>query len=294
MSNEHPMNTMHKSATITVTPLSPVIGAEIAGIDLGAALDGNAKALIQRAWLDHLVLLFRGQELDQEDLVRFAACFGKPAARSSPKDEQTSGQAGLHPNIMLISNIRENGEPIGSLPDGELDFHHDMMFRDVPGIASMLYAIEVPAHGGNTLFASSYAGFDALSDELRRPLEGRRAFHHYNFGSALRGDDKGTRAFAESTHPVFRTHEETGRKAIYVNRLMTEGVVDMDQAEADGLLAAVFDHSENPDFVYEHEWRIGDVLLWDNRCSMHARTDFPETERRLLLRTTVLGEGRPY
>jgi taurine dioxygenase len=93
---------------------------------------------------------------------------------------------------------------------------------------------------------------------------------------------------------VFRTHDDTGKKAIYVNRLMTEGIVDMEQAEADRLLTAVYDHSESPEFVYEHEWEVGDLVLWDNRCSMHARTDFPETERRLLLRTTIEGHGRPY
>ena len=291
--DERQMNARHETSAITVTPVSPAIGAEVAGVDLRAALDADTVALIRRAWLDHLVLLFRDQELAQEDLVRFAACFGKPAGRSSPKDEQTSGQAGLHPNIMLISNIRENGEPIGSLPDGELDFHHDMMFRDVPGIASMLYAVEVPAHGGNTLFASSYAGYETLSDELRQLFEGRRAFHRYHFGSAQKGDGKGTRAMAEALHPVFRTHEETGRKAIYGNRLMTDYVVDMPRAESDALLAQLFDHAERAEFVYEHVWRVGDVLIWDNRCSMHARTDFPATERRLMWRSTVEGTERP-
>lgn len=288
-----PMNARHGSSTITVTPLSPAIGAEVAGVDLRAALDADTAALIRRAWLDHLVLLFRGQKLDQEDLVRFVTCFGKPAQRSSPKDEQTRGQARLHPKIMLISNIRENGEPIGSLPDGELDFHHDMMFREVPGKASALYAIEVPTQGGNTLFANNYAGYETLSDELRRRFEGRRAFHRYNFGSAQRGDGKGTRALAESIHPIFRTHPETGRKAIYVNRLMTEYVVGMPRAESDALLARLFDHAERREFVYEHVWRVGDVVIWDNRCSMHARTDFPSTERRLMWRSTVEGTERP-
>ena len=195
---------------------------------------------------------------------------------------------------MLISNIRENGEPIGALPDGEMMFHHDMMHAEVPHKATMLNAIEIPSHGGNTLFASGYAAYDTLPDELREPLEGRKAFHHYNYGSVQKGDDKGTPAFSESVHPVFRTHDDTGKKAIYVNRLMTEGVIDMEQDQADGLLNALFDHSESPEFVYEHEWQIGDLLLWDNRCSMHARTDFPETERRLLLRTTVVGDAKPF
>ena len=109
-----------------------------------------------------------------------------------------------------------------------------------------------------------------------------------------RGDDRGVAAFNEFTHPVFRTHEETGRKAVYVNRLMTVKVVDMEPKESDLLLQALFDHAEKPEFVYEHVWRKGDLLLWDNRCSSHARTDFPADERRLMLRTTVAGTTRPY
>ncbi len=129
---------------------------------------------------------------------------------------------------------------------------------------------------------------------MRDRLEGRRAFHHYNYGSVQRGDDKGVEAFAEATHPVFRTHEETGKKAVYVNRLMTRRIVDLPEGESERLLGEVFDHSENPEWVYEHEWRTDDLILWDNRCSMHARTDFSPEERRLLLRVTVEGEVAPY
>jgi taurine dioxygenase len=191
---------------------------------------------------------------------------------------------------MLISNIRENGEPIGALPDGEMMFHHDMIHAEVPSKATLLYSLEIPSAGGNTLFASGYAAYDTLDSAVRGPLEGRKAMHHYNYGSTQRGDSRGTAAFAECTHPVFRTHDDTGRKAVYVNRLMTVGIVDMPAQESDPLLNAVFDHSEKRDFV----WRVGDLLLWDNRCSSHARTDFPASERRLMLRTTVKGTVRPY
>jgi taurine dioxygenase len=117
--------------------------------------------------------------------------------------------------------------------------------------------------------------------------------HHYNYGSTIKGDSRGTEAFAEQAHPVFRTHEDTGRKAVYVNRLMTVKVLDTPDDESARLLNAVYDHAERRDFVYEHAWRLGDLLLWDNRCSSHARTDFPSTERRLMLRTTVQGTVRP-
>ena len=222
------------------------------------------------------------------------AYFGERAEHSRPPKHFPKGYASLLPGIMLISNIRENGEPIGALPDGEMMFHHDMIHTEVPSKATLLYSVEIPSTGGNTLFASGYAAYDTLDPAVRNRLEGRFARHHYNYGSTMRGDTRGTEAYGECVHPVFRTHDETGRKAIYVNRLMTVGIVDMPQAESEPLLNAVFDHAEKREFVYEHVWRVGDLLLWDNRCSSHARTDFPSTERRLMLRTTVKGSMRPH
>lgn len=279
---------------LKIRKLSPAIGAEIQDIDLNEDQSPDTIAAINQAWFDNIILLFRGQNLPPERQVHVTKWFGELGEIARPKEFFPKGYDALPDGVMLISNIRENGEPIGALPDGEMMFHHDMMHADEPHKATMLNAVEIPSHGGNTLFASGYAAYETLPEGVRAPLEGRKAFHHYNYGSVKKGDDKGTPAFSESVHPVFRTHDDTDKKAVYVNRLMTEGIVDMDQAEADPLLAALFDHSENPDFVYEHEWKVGDLLLWDNRCSMHARTDFPETERRLLLRTTVLGDGRPY
>lgn len=279
--------------TLDIAKLAPAIGAEIRGMDLNREQSPETIAAINRIWLEHVILLFRGQDLTPERQVGVTRWFGELGHLARPKEYRTSGHSELPDGVMLISNIRENGEPIGALPDGEMMFHHDMMHAEVPHKATMLYAVEIPSTGGNTLFANGYAAYDTLPDEIRQPLEGRRAFHHYNYGSVKKGDGKGTPAFAQSNHPVFRTHDQTGKKAIYVNRLMTEGIVDMDQKEADELLAAVFDHSERREFVYEHEWRVGDLLLWDNRCSMHARTDFPENERRLLWRTTVSGDGPP-
>jgi taurine dioxygenase len=180
------------------------------------------------------------------------------------------------------------------LPDGEMMFHHDMIHAAIPSKGTLLYSVEIPSTGGETLFASGYAAYDTLDPSTRNKLEGRKAIHHYNYGSVQRGDNKGTEAFGECHHPVFRTHEDTGRKAVYVNRLMTVGVEGMPGEESAPLLNAVFDHAEKQEFVYEHVWRLGDLLLWDNRCSSHARTDFPTTERRLMLRTTVKGAARPY
>ena len=279
--------------TITITPLSPTIGAEVSGLDLREPLDDATVETLRQAWLDHIVLVFRGQKLTQEDQVRFTEYFGEQGDLARPKEYRTSGHDDVLPGIMLISNIRENGEPIGNLPDGEMMFHHDMLHAEVPHKGTTLYSVEIPSKGGNTLFANGYKAYETLPDEVRAPLEGRKAFNHYNYGSQHKGDDKGVAAFAESVHPIFRTHSETGKKAIYVNRLMTEGVVDMDKDESDALLAKVFDHAEKRAFVYEHVWQVGDLVMWDNRCSMHARTDFPHEERRLMWRTTLMGDGRP-
>ena len=280
--------------SVTAIPLAKHIGAEIRGIDLRQPADAATIAALRRIWLDAVVIVFRGQQLGQEDLLRVTGYFGRVGNLARPKEFRPPGFDKLLDNIMLISNIRENGEPIGALPDGEMMFHHDMLHARVPHKGTCLYSIEVPSAGGNTLFANGYTAYETMPQALRDRLEGKTAFHHYNYGSVQKGDDKGVAAFAESVHPVFRTHDETGRKAVYVNRLMTERVEGLPPDESARLLAAVWDHAENPEFVYEHRWRPGDLLIWDNRCSMHARTDFSSAERRLLLRTTIEGESAPY
>jgi taurine dioxygenase len=281
-------------AGFDIIPLSRHIGAELRGIDLRRRPDDDTVRAIYQAWLEHVVIVFPDQELAQEDLVRVTGYFGEIGELLRPAKYFPSGYAKLLPGIMLISNIRENGEPIGALPDGEMMFHHDMIHAEVPSKATLLYAVEIPSSGGNTLFASGYAAYDTLDPSVRARLEGRKALHHYNYGSTQRGDHKGTAAFGECKHPVFRTHEDTGRKAIYVNRLMTMRILDLPNDQSEALLNLLWDHCEKREFVYEHVWRKGDLLLWDNRCSSHARTDFPASERRLMLRTTVKGTVRPY
>ena len=280
---------------LDVVPLTEHIGGEVRGIDLRDTLDPATIRAIHQAWLDHLVLIFRGQNFSQEDLIRATGYFGEHAQMSRPAHTYPKGYAKLLPNIMLISNIRENGEPIGALPDGEMHFHHDMIHNELPHNGTLLYSIEVPSYGGDTLFASGYAAYDTLDSGVRDRLEGRRAHNHYQYGTTIRGDiSNAVDAFHAADHPVFRTHDETGRKAVYVNRLMTTHVLDMPKEESDELLSLLFDHSEKPEFVYTHKWRVGDLVVWDNRCSTHARTDFPSDQRRLMLRTTVKGSGRPY
>ncbi len=281
-------------ASLQFVPLTTHIGCEVKGIDLREPVAPAAASAIYRAWLDHAVLLFRDQDLTQEDLVRVTGIFGEFAPLGRPAHTLPKGFAKILPNIMLISNIRENGETIGALPDGEMMFHHDTIHRDEPHKATLLYSVEIPTYGGDTLFASGTAAYDTLDPAMKKKLEGLKAVNFYVYNSVKRNDKQGVDATSQAVHPVVRTHEETKRKALYVNRLMSVRIEGLPEDESDALLNFLFDHCEKPEFVYSHVWRKGDLIVWDNRCSSHARTDFPSDQRRLLLRTTVQGMGRPY
>ena len=270
-------------ATFALRPLSPALGVEIIGVDLSEEIDDYTFAQIQDAWHRNLVILLRGQELSEEDQVRFAEKFGPPAVIHTKQFVRN------HPAVMLISNIREDGKPIGALPDGEMHFHTDQCHREIPAKATLLYAIEIPSKGGNTLFSNAYTAYEMLPEEIKRSIAGRRALNAYDTDTPLRTanyDSTGTSYW----HPVVRTHPATGRKALYVNRLMTREIEGMPREESDAILQKLFDHQEQPNFVYEHVWRPGDILMWDNRCTLHARTDFLARERRQLRRVTILGE----
>jgi taurine dioxygenase len=273
------------AATPRILPLSPAIGAKIIGVDLRRPMDDATFQRIRDAWHKHCILLFRGQRIEDEDQVRFAARFGELS-----KVLHKHGGHTAHPSVMLISNIRQDGKLIGALPDGEMYFHSDQCYLERPSMATLLYAIEVPHHGGNTLFANMYAAYDALPDDIKQRIVGLKALNVYDYegNPTKRGAVReGAPSFA---HPVVRAHPATGRKALYVNRLMTHSIVDLPSEESDRLLALLFDHQEQPRFVYEHVWTPGDLILWDNRCTLHARSDFDATERRLLRRVAVLGE----
>jgi taurine dioxygenase len=278
--------TLHKKhTTFTVRQLSPALGAEILGVDLRDRINEGLKQKLLDAWHQHLVILLRNQTLDEDDQVRFAENFGPPAKTSSGRTF-----AGVkHPSVMLVSNIREDGKPIGALPDGEMHFHTDQCHQEVPAKATLLYAIEIPSKGGNTLFANAYAAYETLPEDTKRRIAGRRALNAYTTDTTLRSTNYDD-AKSSYWHPVVRTHPATGRKALYVNRLMTREIEGLPREESEAILQKLFDHQEQPKFVYEHVWRPGDILMWDNRCTLHARTDFSAGERRLLRRVTILGE----
>jgi taurine dioxygenase len=270
---------------LATRPLSPALGLEVLGVDLSQPISKDLAAQLEDVFHRGLVILLRNQNLTEEDEVRFAECFGELAKTLNVH------HTGKHPATMLISNIRKDGKPIGALPDGEMQFHTDQCYVERPAAASMLYAIEIPKEGGNTLFANAYTAYETLPDEVKKKIEGRKAINAYDYANASvkRGTKLGE-GVPYYSHPVVRTHPATGRKALYVNRLMTIAIEGMPEAESDELLNFLFDHQEQPKFVYEHVWRVGDILMWDNRCTLHARTDFAPTERRLMRRVTILGE----
>jgi taurine dioxygenase len=275
--------------TVNAVPLSPAIGAEIIGVDLRAPLSDAQFGQILGAWHRNCVLLFRNQHLDMANQLRFAERFGE-LSKVVNNHSHNSG----HPSVMLVSNIRKDGKLIGGLPDGEMYFHSDQCYVERPIKGTTLYAIELPRQGGNTLFANMYLAYETLPAEAQKRIAGLKAMNVYDYANnpTMRGATirEGVPHYA---HPVVRTHPDTGRKALFVNRLMTDHILDMPREESDELLAFLFDHQEQRRFVYEHVWSVGDLLLWDNRCSLHARTDFDPRERRLLRRVAIRGE-KPF
>lgn len=269
--------------------LSKHTGVEVLGVDLSRPQPQSVIDEINRLFVEHCVILFRDQQLTQEELVKATGMFGEVANYDRPKDLQTDVQKRQLPEIMLITNIREDGKPIGALPDGEMWFHHDMIHNVRPHKATLLYSIEIPTWGGNTVFSNLYAAYDALPADLKEKIEGRMALNAFNYGARFKGDPAALKARPEAIHPAVRVHEDTGRKAIYMDRLMTQNIIGLPQEVSDALLERIFDHCEQEEFLYEHAWRKGDALMWDNRSSIHARKDFPADQIRLMWRTTLKG-----
>jgi taurine dioxygenase len=279
---------------LVVKPLSPALGAEIAGVDLREDLSAETFAEILDTWHKHLVILFRNQSLSEDDQIRFAQRFGELQKRTRPPEAINEAGHTKYPQLtMLVSNIRENGKLIGSLPDGEMHFHSDQCYLEKPATGTFLYALEVPSEGGDTLFLNMYKAYEELPPELKAHVDGRKALNAYLYDSTTRAVNGSKVDFTAHPHfiqPIVRTHPDTKRQALYVNRLMTFTVDGMDEEEGSTLLSKLFDHIEQDRFIYAHRWRVGDLVLWDNRCTLHARTDFSDKQRRLLRRYTVLGD----
>jgi taurine dioxygenase len=269
------------------------LGAEVLGINVGRPLSRVDFERIHRAFLDHGLLIFRDQHLTPEQHIAFSRLWG---------DLLTHVLRQFHlpgyPEIFVISNIIENGKPIG-LGDAGKFWHSDLSYIVPPSLGAILYARELPAEGGDTLFASQQQAYDSLPDALRRRIEGLRAVHSYTYryadevfkGVVRPALTEAQRAeVAAVTHPVVRTHPETGRKGLFVNANFTTHIVDFPADDSRQLLDELFAHSVRPEFIYRHRWQPDDLLFWDNRSLIHLATGCPGHLRRRLHRTTITGD----
>lgn len=281
---------------IEIHPLADGVGAEITGVDLARVTDAQVAA-IKQAFAEHAGLLFRGQKLTEKELVAFSAKLGD--LDHAPIMENGQSIVPGIPELYVISNIKGgDGKPIGSLGSGEAVWHTDMSYLENPPDASLLYAVEIPSAGGDTWLAGMYTALDDMPEDLRRRIEGRRIKHDgtYNSGGYVRAgitpnDDPMT--CVGTFHPAVCRHPRSGKEVLYLGRRRNAYVEGLSREESEQLLDDLWAHATQRRYAYAHKWRVGDLLMWDNRATLHRRDEFDPAERRLMLRTQVKGETAP-
>jgi alpha-ketoglutarate-dependent taurine dioxygenase len=272
--------------------LHRVIGAEIRGVDLSRPLDADTLRQIKDAWHQHAVLVFRDQKLTEDDQRRFAANFG-PIAKRVPPPKGSSKQTMVEWDdmMMITDHVDKDGKPVGSLGHGEMWFHTDKCYHRKPHRATFLYGIEIPSDGGDTRFSSIYAAYENMPADLKRKLEGKTVMQGYQYGHGHRIDlSLDINTLHHCVQPLILTNPGSGRKGLYAASVNTMWIEGMDRDESENLLRQCFDLVEDPKIIYDHKWRVGDLLMWDNLACLHARTDWPQEQTRTLRRCTVEGE----
>ena len=276
---------------ITVTPLAPALGAEVRGVDLHQ-LDSATFALVEEAWLRHLVLLFRGQRLSDPELLAFSRRFGE----LDPPGPNPYGAPFIpeHPEINVISNVKVDGRPVGNLGDGEATWHCDMTYVDCPPRAALLHALEVPPSGGDSYWSNMYLAYETLPADLKEAIAGRRAVHDatYNSAGMMRKGMKPVtdpREAPGARHPLVVAHPQTRRPALFLGRRRNSYVLGLGLEESERLLDRLWEHATRPEFAFRQAWKAGDVLLWDNRVTLHRRDAFDPQSRRVMHRTQIRG-----
>lgn len=280
------------------------LGAEVRCGDLRALADRQV-AEIREAWLAHLVVLFRGQQLTDADLIAFGRRFGEfqystplPSPLANEGKVKQGGADERYPEVTVVSNVVENGVAIGGLGDGDLQWHTDMSSYEAPPNQTILSAVEVPPSGGRTGFTNLYLAFDTLPDDLRGRADGLVLKHDATIDAAgymrkrFAESDPDIRVSPGATHPLVCTHAETGRNCLYLGRRSKAYLVGLSVDESEALLDRYWSHATQPRFTWHHDWLPGDVLMWDNRCVMHRRDPFDPRARRILHRVVIKG-SRP-
>ncbi len=289
------MATVLEREKLRVRPTGAALAADVEGVDLSGSLSPELRAAIKKAWGDHLVLRFRGQSLSDDDLMRFSREFGEldwaPIAATNDAPEGRE-------YVMVVSNVVENGQPIGQLGNYEALWHTDMSYVDEPPMASALYSLEAPPSGGDTGFCNMYLALETLPADLRRAVEGKTCVHDASRNSAgelRRGyvDAPDASQTVGAVHPIVRTHPETGCKALFLGRRRSAYIQGLALADSEALLNALWAHATKDEFTWYQQWRAGDLILWDNRCVMHRRDAFDPATRRVMHRTQIKGD-RPY
>jgi taurine dioxygenase len=287
------MTTTALTSSLAIRPFDAPCGAEVIGLDLAKPLSDDDFARIHRAHLDHHVLVFRDMAITPDQQIAFSRRFGPLQIHVL-----NQFQLGGHPEILVISNIKQGGKPIG-LGDAGAYWHSDLSYMAKPSLGSMLLAQELPSEGGDTLFANQHRAWDALPARLKKAVEGKRAEHWYLCKYAELQARNPWRpnltqaqidAVKPVAQPIVRTHPETGRKGLFVSEHFTTRILDLPDDESHALLDELFAHSTQPDFVYRHAWQPGDMVFWDNRSLMHLAAGTPDHLRRRLNRTTIEGD----
>jgi alpha-ketoglutarate-dependent taurine dioxygenase len=290
---------------ITVDSFAAGLGANVSGANLRTPVPAEDREQLRQAWRDHLVLRFREQPMSDEEHMAFTRNFGElecPANRVLERDygmtsARYEGRRPSPPEISVISNIIENGKPIGGLGSGEAAWHTDSSFLEIPPAGSALRALEIPPEGGSTYFLNMYSAFEALPDALRQRIAGMQAIHsimHTSDGAPRKGFEHLTitdpSQVPGARHPLVRTHPETGRKALFLGRRLGAYVLGLSLAESEALLDELWSYTLKDRFIWRQDWKVGDLVLWDNRCAMHRRDPFDPATRREMHRTQLKGD----
>jgi taurine dioxygenase len=282
---------------LSIRPLAASLGAEVSGIDFSRPLADGDTAALQRGLGENGILLFRAGSLSPEAHKAFSRQFGE-------LESHVVGEFNLpgHPEIFVVSNVKEDGKLKGAVYAGQY-WHSDLSYMARPSMGSLLLCHEMPETGGDTMWANMYKAYDTLSGPMQAFLGGLRAIHDYShaydtYFAHLKDRPPLTAEQRAKTppveHPMVRTHPVTGRRALYVNPGFTKGIAGMPKEESAPILEFLFRHATRPEFVYRHKWRVGDMVFWDNRCTMHyALADYDFSVRRHMHRTTVAGDA-PY